>query len=165
MVFWVTSQHCCSVEKRSLRLTDNDFQKQTKPRSWRNAFALKKNVHVHPHSHAVKEVIELCFTRWWYLAKHMDKGDPWLPPPCCNEKNRQDIAGVQQWSPRAACISRPTMDSYNFVWTDELILLDIIVRALSQWCPRACSLDLSIYIAPSSQPTPYHPSFQKPLSL
>lgn len=42
VVFWVTSQHCCNVEKRSPRLTDNDFQKQTKPRSWRNAFALKK---------------------------------------------------------------------------------------------------------------------------
>lgn len=42
MVFWVTSQHWCNAEKRSPGLTNNDFQKQTKPVSWRNAFALKK---------------------------------------------------------------------------------------------------------------------------
>lgn len=80
---------------------------KSKQNSWvkEMLLLLKKSPHA-PPSQAIKGFIELCYARWCYLARLMDKGDPGVPPPSCREPNRHNsIAEVWQWSPMPpACL-------------------------------------------------------------
>lgn len=88
MVFWVTSPHWCNAVKKGHQGWQIMIFK-SKQNPWvEEMLLLFKKIHMHLPSQAIKGFTELCYARWCYLARLMDKGDPEVPPPSCREQNR-----------------------------------------------------------------------------
>lgn len=156
MVFWVTSQHCCNVEQGSPRLTDNDFQKQTKPRSWRNAFALKKKKKSTCTSTAMQ----------WKRALNCASLDdsilpgPWtkvindyLLPPAVSKTDSGHCRGPAMITPSTLHVLSRSGWSYNFVRTGELIPSGYYWQSLAPVVPGTVHLHCT-----KPTPTPYRSS-------
>ena len=142
------------------------FKSKQNPGAEERLLLLKKSPHVPPQPCNKRGHQTMLRQK---MLSYQDHGQRWSMTTSSLlqwTKQSEGIAEVQRWSPHAACMSLPTLDRVlSFSGHMNQSLLDIIARALCQWCPSAWSLGLSIYSAPSPQPTPYHSFFQKPLSL
>lgn len=92
------------------------FKSKQNPWAKEMHFLLKKFC-VHLHSHAIKEVTELCCARWWHLAWSMGNVDPWPPPPSCSQQNGQSH------SQKRCSNNHPTLAARHSLALDKVIIL------------------------------------------